>query len=234
MIEPTQLIFGGKTNRCHPNSGRTMAPAGQYYTHTISHWQTPASFLVYITKAIIPYRLKTIQDLGLEPDQMMVFIYDLHYSHKDPAVLEVLAANYIVPIFIPAGCTDLHQVCDVCINKPYKNGVAAVFIDTISSQYTEWYNGSDRLDTDIFKVNLSIGATKPLISSYVNGGVARLKTPEMKESIAQCVKKEGLLDIARLQETYERALLVLIDDAVAVPEDIEVEEDLGPVEDEDV
>ena len=54
----------------------------------------------------------------------------------------------------------------------------------------------------------------------------------MKESIAQCVKKEGLLDIARLQETYERALLVLIDDAVAVPEDIEVEEDLGPVEDE--
>ena len=170
MIEPTQLIFGGKTNRCHPNSGRTMAPAGQYYTHTISHWQTPASFLVYITKAIIPYRLKTIQDLGLEPDQMMVFIYDLHYSHKDPAVLEVLAANYIVPIFIPAGCTDLHQVCDVCINKPYKNGVAAVFIDTISSQYTEWYNGSDRLDTDIFKVNLSIGATKPLISSYVNGG----------------------------------------------------------------
>ena len=128
----------------------------------------------------------------------------------------------------------MHQVCDVCINKPYKNGVAAVFIDTISSQYTEWYNGSDRLDTDIFKVNLSIGATKPLISSYVNGGLARLKTPEMNESIAQCVKKEGLLDIARLQETYERALLVLIDDAVAVPEDIEVEEDLGPVEDEDV
>ena len=128
----------------------------------------------------------------------------------------------------------MHQVYDVCINKPYKNGVAAVFIDTISSQYTEWYNGSDRLDTDIFKVNLSIGATKPLISSYVNGGPARLKTPEMKESIAQCVKKEGLLDIARLQETYERALLVLIDDAVAVPEDIEVEEDLGPVEDEDV
>jgi hypothetical protein len=56
----------------------------------------------------------------------------------------------------------------------------------------------------------------------------------MKESIAQCVKKEGLLEIARLQETYERALLVLIDDAVAVPEDLEVEEDLGPVEDEDV
>ena len=61
-----------------------------------------------------------------------------------------------------------------------------------------------------------------------------MKTPEMKESIAQCVKKEGLLDIARLQETYERALLVLVDDAVAVPEEIEAEEDLGPVEDEDV
>ena len=78
----------------------------------------------------------------------------------------------------------MHQVCDVSINKPYKNGVAAVFIDTISSQYIEWYNGHDRLDTDIFEVNLSIGATKQLISSYVIGGVARLKTPEMEESIA--------------------------------------------------
>lgn len=102
-------------------------------------------------------------------------------------------------------------MCDVCINKPYKIGVSAVFIDTISNQCTEWYNEHDRSETDIFKVNLSIVATKPLISSYVSRGVARLKAPEIKESIALCVKKEGLLDIARLQETYERALSVLVE-----------------------
>jgi len=78
-----------------------------------------------------------IQLLGLANDQMMVYIYDLHYSHKDKNVLALLEANYIIPIFIPAGCTDLHQVCDVCINKPYKNGLAAEFIDTISIKYNE-------------------------------------------------------------------------------------------------
>ena len=66
-------------------------------------------------------------------------------------------------------------MCDVCINETYKNGVAAVLIDTISSQYTECYNGHDRLDTDIFKVNLSIGATKPLISRYVSGGGRKIE-----------------------------------------------------------
>lgn len=38
IIKPVQLIFGGKTNRCHPNNGRTHAPPGQYYEHTTSHW----------------------------------------------------------------------------------------------------------------------------------------------------------------------------------------------------
>ena len=46
IIKPVQLIFGGKTNRCHPNNGRTHAPPGQYYEHTTSHWQTVISFIV--------------------------------------------------------------------------------------------------------------------------------------------------------------------------------------------
>ena len=57
----------------------------------------------------------------------------------------------------------MHQVCDVCINKPYKNGVAAEFIDTISIKYNEWQSNRDEEDDGIFRVNLSSGATKPLI-----------------------------------------------------------------------
>jgi hypothetical protein len=50
-------------------------------------------------------------------------------------------------------------------------------------------------------------------------------------------KKERLLDIARLQETYEYALLELVycyDAVIAVLKVIEVEVDLGLIEDEDV
>jgi len=160
---------------------------------------------------------------------MMVYIYDLHYSHKDQGVLALLEANSIIPIFIPAGCTDLHQVCDVCINKPYKNGVAAEFIDTISNKYNDWQSSRSADDDNIFRVNLSTGETKPLIPAYVTRGISSIKTPAMKESIAKCFQKEGLLSEARLAETYQRALLVLTE-AIVIPEEVEIEEDLGPIE----
>jgi len=112
--------------------------------------------------------------------------------------------------------------------------VAAEFIDYLSTKYTEWYNSPERDEESIFKVNLSLGVTKPLIPSYVTRGISRLETDAMKESITKCFKKEGLLDEARLQSTYERALRLLGNAAVAIPDEIEEEEDLGAIEDEDL
>ena len=51
-----QLIFGGKTKACHPNKGKTLPPAGLYYDHTESHWQTPLSMRNYINHILIPYK----------------------------------------------------------------------------------------------------------------------------------------------------------------------------------
>jgi len=50
----------------------------------------------------------------------------------------------------------------------------------------------------IFKVNLSVGVTKPLIPSYVAREISQLETEAMRESIVKCFNKEGLLDEARL------------------------------------
>jgi hypothetical protein len=55
----------------------------------------------------------------------------------------------------------------------------------------------------------------------------------MKESIANCFQKESLLSEARLPETYQRALSVLTEEIV-IPEEVEIEEDLGPIEDDQV
>ena len=37
---------------------------------------------------------------------------DLHYSHKDEAVLALLSENKIAVVFVPAKCTDVIQECD--------------------------------------------------------------------------------------------------------------------------
>ena len=153
IIFPVQLIFGGKTKACHPHKGKVAPLPSLYYDHSTSHWQTGGTFANYIAKVLIPYRLATIQRLNLESDQKMVFILDLHYSHKEPTVLEMLASNDIIPIYIPAGCTDLHQVCDVVINKPYKNGVTAKFVDYATSEYQKW--AAEPTRSDFFKLNLA-------------------------------------------------------------------------------
>ena len=47
------VVFGGKTNRCQPQN---PAPANTYYDHTMSHWQTPATYITYLEKVVIPDR----------------------------------------------------------------------------------------------------------------------------------------------------------------------------------
>ena len=232
IIAPVQLIFGGKTKACHPHKGKVAPPIGIYYDQTTSHWQTPLTFLVYITKVLIPYRLQTVKRLNLPIDQKMVYILDLHYSHKDENVLKLFANNDIIPIFIPAGCTDLHQVCDVAINKPYKNGVTAKFVDYVTSEFYRWSIDSTRSPGEIFKLNLAGSAMKPLIPSFVSSGIERVSSEHMQQTIKTCFLNEGLLGIALLPETYQRALISLPGDETVTDfreGEVEDEELLGPV-----
>ena len=238
IIEPTQLIFGGKTNQCHPNRGKTPPLPSQYYDHTQSHWQTAKSFLAYLSKVIFPYRCKTISRLNLVEDQKLIFLLDLHYSHRDEMVLELIKLNHVIPVFIPAGCTDLHQVCDLVLNKPYKNGVTEAFVDYVSSQFNEWLqeNENNTGEDKVFKVNLAGSVTKPLIPQFVLRGVEKLKTPDMSEAIKNSFQNDSLLSQALLEETYQRALTAMPTevDNIAIPEGVEEEEDLGPHEREDL
>jgi hypothetical protein len=79
-------------------------------------------------------------------------------------------------------------------------------------------------------VNVSAGETKPLIPAYVIRGIRSVKTPE---SIAICFQKEGPLSEARPPKTYQRAFSVLTEETV-IPEEVEIEEDLGLIEDDQV
>ena len=97
VVKPTQIIFGGKTKRCEPNTGKPPFPKDIYYDHSTSHWQTPETMIRYLDTVLKPYRLATIERLHLSDDQKMIVILDLHYSHKEPAVLALM-----IPIYVPA------------------------------------------------------------------------------------------------------------------------------------
>jgi hypothetical protein len=163
----------------------------------------------------------------------MCFILDLHYSHKGE-VVEILRHRNITPVYIPAGCTDLHQVCDVVVNKPFKNGARQAFSDYLSRLFAQTLIGNGQTEEQpLFQADLSLSIMKPIIPLFVQKGIQKLQTPNMIVSIKNCFHKQGLLGIAKMPETISMALQKFPAQIVeAAPQELEVEEDLGIVDDD--
>ena len=79
---------------------------------------------------------------GLPANQHTILKHDLHYTHEDARVLEVLRAHNILPLFVPAGCTDVMQECDTVVNKPFKNAVKTGYrdhLDRLFQMFCRWW-----------------------------------------------------------------------------------------------
>ena len=174
LIGIHQLLFGGKTNRCQPQS---PVPANTYYDHTMSHWQTPATYITYLEKVVIPDRKATIARLNLPQNQWALVVHDLHNSHKDAKVLEFMKENYLLSLYIPAGCTDVMQTCDTVANKPFKVGIKAAFMDYLFEEYAKWVALNPDSETrGQWNPMFTLGALKEKITGFVSVAMDTLKT----------------------------------------------------------
>jgi hypothetical protein len=203
VVADVHLIFGGKTKISLPGRGTIVPPVGSFWDVTKTHWQTPSSFKRFLRKSIIPYRERTVAELGLPEGQKMIFLLDLHHSHFGEGVLNVLKENSIIPVFIPGGCTDRHQVLDVIVNKPFKNAITNRFIMYLSEKF-EAQSKEEGWD-GIFRIDFALGTMKPLMPEFVKHGIDALRTDKMVAAIKKGFAEDALLLEARMDCTYERA-----------------------------
>ena len=189
LVLPPQYIFGGKTTRCHPN---TIPPKGSIFTHSISHWQTEETFIIYIQRVLVPYKTATIQRLGLPSNQVSLLKLDLHYSHKTVKVLELLEDNNIKVLFVPARCTDEFQECDTVINKPFKSGMKAAFRDFLHNDFNN-YKG----DPTNWSIKLTMGNLKDHIVDFVETGMNTIRAPEYATVIRNAFQSHGRFEEIR-------------------------------------
>jgi hypothetical protein len=208
VLKPVQLIFGGKTERSLPK--KKTPQSGQIWHVTDSHWQNPKSFMKAIDEIFVPYRKSMVAKLQLPSDQKMCLLLDLHYSHFEEEVLNLLKEHFIVPVFIPAGCTDLHQVLDVVVNKPYKDGVTEEFISYLNRVHAVQYSSPNW--NGVLHLNLNSSFMKPLIPHLVANGVKHIATVDMQETIRNSFKEHALVEEARSQVVIEEANNALRDD----------------------
>ena len=72
-ILPLQLIYGGKTARCHPE---ISFPHNWVISHSSNHWSNEETMLQYIRDVIVPFVDSTRQRLELPEDQPALAIFD--------------------------------------------------------------------------------------------------------------------------------------------------------------
>ena len=80
-------------------------------------------------------------------------------------MLQKLADEGIVCIFVPANCTSELQPMDLSVNKPFKEHMKSKFTMWYSSQVVTHLQGGGSVDN--IKVNLNMSQIKPLSANWI-------------------------------------------------------------------
>ena len=137
---PPQLLYEGKTDRCHPS---VSFPTDWDIFHTETHWSNSASVIRYIDNVLLPYFEKQKELLNLPGEQKSLLIFDVFRAHRTDDVLSHLEKNNILVIFVQANCTSELQPLDLAVNGTLKH--------RNEEKFTNWY--ADRVCATMLECN---------------------------------------------------------------------------------
>lgn len=187
---PPQLLYQGKTPKCHP---QVLFPTGWDVWHSENHWSNEITMRRYIDNIIVPFVIKKRKELKLKETHLAVAIFDNFRGQTTAAILSHLKSHNIMPIQLPANCTDKLQPLDISINKPMK--------DHLKSKFQQWYAQEikKQLETVTLsqvKVDVSLQVIKsPNANWIISGWQALEKRPEIA---INGFKKSGICDVIKL------------------------------------
>ena len=135
---PLQIIYQGKTPRCHPHY---QFPPGWDITHSEKHWSNEVTMIQYVENIIVPYVRST--RATFEEDTPAVVIIDNFKGQITSSVTNLLELNNIHVCLLRPNTTDLLQPMDLSVNKPAKDFLKRRFGDWYTQQVTEQLEGRD-------------------------------------------------------------------------------------------
>ena len=158
---PPQLIYKGKTTRCHP---QVPAPDGWDIWHSKNHWSNEDTMKCYIEKIVIPFTMQKRRALKLEESYPALALFDGFRGQTTASIYSLLEKNHIISVLIPANCTNKLQPLDISVNKPMN--------DHLQSEFQTWYASEmlKQLQTtpvaDV-KVDVAAAAIKPHSAAWI-------------------------------------------------------------------
>jgi len=164
---PPQLVYGGKTDRCHPDFA---FPTDWDITHSENHWSNGTTMERYVEQILAPFYREARKAEGLPDDQWALCVLDVFKAHQKESVLSLFAHHRIKVVFVPPNCTGVLQPLDISGNGTFKSALKRAF--------EEWYaghvatsveagNGEGADAEPLVKVDLRLSTLKPLHAAWV-------------------------------------------------------------------
>lgn len=160
---PIQLIYGGKTDQCHP---KFQFPTSFHITHSENHWANESTMTEYIKKSISPYVDQIKDELDLPIRQKALVIFDCFRGQITDDFLATLKLENLEYVTIPPNCTDKLQPMDMSVNKCAK--------DFLKTEFQNWYAeqvvnqiGNNMDNVKNIKIDLSLTRMKPLGAKWI-------------------------------------------------------------------
>ena len=130
--------------------------------------------LRYVDKIVVPYVESVREGLPLSKTrQKAVAIFDVYKARRGEQLLNKLRDNGIIPLYVPACCTDRLQPLDIAINQEYEEILKSRFHDWYSKEVIsqlsdmEDESGDDHIDVSRVNVDLRTSVLKPIHAKWV-------------------------------------------------------------------
>ena len=162
---PLQLIYGGKTNRCHP---KFQFPLDWDITHSKKHWSNEDTMICYFENILVPYIRKTRELINVSDSSPALLIMDNFKGQVMPSIFDLLERHNIHTCLLPANTTDLLQPFDVAVNKPAKDFLRRKFQEWYSEQISDQLQDGQELSSfELDPITLGLPMMKEAVAGWL-------------------------------------------------------------------
>ena len=185
---PPQLLYKGKTVKCHDCHPSAIFPDGWDVWHTDNHWSNEETMRRYIEKIILPFVSKKRKTLKLEASYPAMIIFDGFKGQTTNDIRALLNGQNIIPMQLPPNCTDKLQPLDISINKPMKDHSKAKFQQWYANEVSKQF---ETIPVNQVKVDVSLSVVKGSVNWIILGWQALEQRPDVA---INGFKKSGIFD----------------------------------------
>jgi hypothetical protein len=161
---PPQLVYGGKTNRCHPDFS---FPDGWDIAHSPNHWSNAETMIQDVDNIIAPYCNSIRGNDGIASDQWALCILDVFKAHQKDTVLQLFEQHRVKVVFVPPNCTGVLQPLVISGNGTFKDALKSEFITWYANHIRASIAANDDDEETLVSVNTRLSTLKPLHAGWV-------------------------------------------------------------------